>query len=111
MHTKLAPDKITYDDFKTQRTCYDLEKKKLPEKLEGLQELRYTDVPEVVTQRKKDGEAFLEKTEVQSLVEWKLYVSSSPGLSMHTALTSMATQQIWHLPSQSRQARRLQSGG
>ncbi|CAO1602416.1 hypothetical protein XANCAGTX0491_006028 [Xanthoria calcicola] len=72
MRNKLAPDNISYDDFKTYRTCYDLEKKKLPEKLEGLQELRYTDVPEVVAQRKDDGEAFLEKTEVQSLVEWKL---------------------------------------
>lgn len=91
MRNKLAPHNISYDDFKIYRTCYDLEKKKLPEKLEGLQELRYTDVPEVVAQRKDDGEAFLEKTEVQSLVEWKLYVSSSPGLSMRTALTSMAT--------------------
>ncbi|KAL8658763.1 MAG: hypothetical protein Q9226_000788 [Calogaya cf. arnoldii] len=72
MHTKLAPDTISYDDFKTYRTVYDLEKKKLPDKLEGLSELRYTDIPEVVAQRKKDGEAFLEKTEVQSLVEWKL---------------------------------------
>ncbi|KAL8669761.1 MAG: hypothetical protein Q9168_005655 [Polycauliona sp. 1 TL-2023] len=72
MQTKLAPDTISYDDFHTYRTCYDLEKKKLPDKLEGLSELRYTDVPEVVAQRKKDGEAFLEKTEVQSLVEWKL---------------------------------------
>ncbi|KAL8850941.1 MAG: hypothetical protein Q9221_004141 [Calogaya cf. arnoldii] len=72
MHTKLAPDTISYDDFKIYRTVYDLEKKKLPDKLEGLSELRYTDVPEVVAQRKKDGEAFLEKTEVQSLVEWKL---------------------------------------
>ncbi|KAL8728226.1 MAG: hypothetical protein Q9166_005529 [cf. Caloplaca sp. 2 TL-2023] len=72
MQTKLAPETISYEDFKTYRSVYDLEKKKLPEKFEGLQELRYKDVPEVVAQRKKDGEAFLEKTEVQSLVEWKL---------------------------------------
>lgn len=78
MHTKLAPPTISYEDFKTYRTCYDLEKKKLPEKFEGLQELRYNDVPEVVAQRKKDGEAFLEKTEVQSLVEWKLCVTAHP---------------------------------
>ncbi|KAL8769869.1 MAG: hypothetical protein Q9209_004307 [Squamulea sp. 1 TL-2023] len=72
MHIKLAPDTISYEDFTTYRRVYDIDKKKLPEKSEGLQELRYKDVPEVVAQRKKDGEAFLEKTEVQSLVEWKL---------------------------------------
>ncbi|KAL8995213.1 MAG: hypothetical protein Q9169_005001 [Polycauliona sp. 2 TL-2023] len=81
MHTKLAPDTISYVDFHTYWACYDIDKKKLPDKLEGLSELRYTDVPEVVAQRKKDGEAFLEKTEVQSLVEWKLLaklVASNP---------------------------------
>ncbi|KAL8791232.1 MAG: hypothetical protein Q9213_000189 [Squamulea squamosa] len=72
MNTRLTPDTISYQDFETYRTVYDIDKKKLPEKFEGLQELRYKDVPEVVAQRKKDGEAFLEKTEVQSLVEWKL---------------------------------------
>ncbi|KAL8684084.1 MAG: hypothetical protein Q9224_006630, partial [Gallowayella concinna] len=72
MLTKLTPDTITYEDFETYLTGYDLNKKRLPDKFEGLQELRYKDVPEVVAQRKKDGEAFLEKSEVQSLVEWKL---------------------------------------
>ena len=75
MHTKLAPNTISYEDFKYHRTAYNFERKKLAEKLQGLQELRYNDVPEAVAQRKKDGEAFLEKAEVQDLVEWKLYVS------------------------------------
>ncbi|KAI4242007.1 MAG: hypothetical protein L6R40_004234 [Gallowayella cf. fulva] len=90
MHTKLAPPTISYEDFKTYRTCYDLEKKKLPEKFEGLQELRYNDVPEVVAQRKKDGEAFLEKTEVQSLVEWKLkFGTYRPSLAKLVASNSV----------------------
>ncbi|KAL8915382.1 MAG: hypothetical protein Q9171_000252 [Xanthocarpia ochracea] len=72
MHTKLVPNSISYEDFKIHRTGYNFERKKLAEKLQGLQELRYNDVPEVVAQRKKDGEAFLEKAEVQNLVEWKL---------------------------------------
>ena len=101
MQTQLVPDTIAHDDFKTYRTCYDLDKKRLPDKLEGLSELRYTDVPETVAQRKKDGEAFLEKTEVQSLVEWKLYVPSCPHLCVRPALISFLVQQVRHLPPQS----------
>ncbi|KAL8798696.1 MAG: hypothetical protein Q9200_007718 [Gallowayella weberi] len=72
MLTNIAPDTITYEDFDVYLTNYDLNKKRLPDNFEGLQELRYKDIPEVIAQRKKDGEAFLEKSEVQSLVEWKL---------------------------------------
>ncbi|KAL9023180.1 MAG: hypothetical protein Q9180_008346 [Flavoplaca navasiana] len=90
MQTQLVPDTISYDDFRTYRTCYDLDKKKLPDKLEGLSKLRYTDGPEVVAQRQKDGEAFLEKTEVQSLVEWKLkFGTYRPSLAKLVASNSV----------------------
>ncbi|KAL9625302.1 MAG: hypothetical protein Q9204_007810 [Flavoplaca sp. TL-2023a] len=90
MQTQLVPDTISHDDFKTYRTCYDLDRKRLPDELEGLSELRYTDVPKVVAQRKKDGEAFLEKTEVQSLVEWKLkFGTYRPSLAKLVASNSV----------------------
>ena len=46
----------------------------VPEKIQGLEELRLNTVPETLVQRKKDGGSFLEKTEVTKLVEWKLCV-------------------------------------
>lgn len=46
----------------------------VPEKIQGLEELRLKAIPETLVQRKKDGGSFLEKTEVTSLVEWKLCV-------------------------------------
>ena len=48
----------------------------VPSKISGLERLRLQEVPEILDQRKREGEAFLEKTEVTSLVEWKLYVFS-----------------------------------
>ena len=47
---------------------------KIPDKLQTLEELRFKAIPETLAQRKKDGDSFLEKTDVTSLVEWKLYV-------------------------------------
>jgi len=38
----------------------------------GLNLLRYECIPEVVARRKADGDAFLEKTELAVLMEWKL---------------------------------------
>ena len=46
------------------------------DKIQGLEELRIITIPETLTQRKKDGAPLLEKTEVTSLVEWKLCVTS-----------------------------------
>ncbi|KAL8641498.1 MAG: hypothetical protein Q9228_001708 [Teloschistes exilis] len=68
---RLPADKISYHDFSTMLFSF---AGRAPKKMEGLEELRYNEIPEVLAQRKKDGEAFLEKTEVQSLIEWKLYV-------------------------------------
>lgn len=50
----------------------------LPAKIEGLDHLRLEDVPEVLDMRRKDGDAFLEMTEVAALVEWKLCVLNPP---------------------------------
>ena len=47
----------------------------VPDKIQGLEELRIIKIPETLTQRKKDSAPFLEKTEVASLVEWKLCVT------------------------------------
>ena len=46
----------------------------VPDKIQGLEELRLSTIPETLAQRKEVGESFLEKTEVTSLVEWKLCV-------------------------------------
>ena len=41
--------------------------------ISGLDGLRLRDIPETIDQRKSDGATFLEKAEVISLVDWKLY--------------------------------------
>lgn len=74
MKPDLYPDKISYADFEKYLGHY---KDHAPKKIQGLEELRYNEIPEIVAKRKQDGEAFLEKTEVQSLADWKLYVISS----------------------------------
>lgn len=66
----------------------------LPARLEGLEQLRLDEVPEVLEMRRKEGDAFLEKTEVTALVEWKLCVldpllshpPNLPGLTQIYAL-------------------------
>ena len=49
----------------------------VPAKLHDLDKLRFESIPEKVAQRKEGFDAFLEKEEVESLVEWKLYVVSN----------------------------------
>lgn len=48
----------------------------LPPKIEGLEKLRLEEVPEVLEARRASGDVFLEKTEVQALMEWKLWLSA-----------------------------------
>lgn len=48
----------------------------LPPKIEGLEKLRLEEVPEVLGARRASGDVFLEKTEVQALMEWKLWLSA-----------------------------------
>lgn len=72
MKPALRAEKINHATFLSQLRFYeDL----VPKSLEGLEEVRLREIPETLAQRRKDGNAFLEKTEVTALVEWKLYVS------------------------------------
>ncbi|KAL9065791.1 MAG: hypothetical protein Q9161_008016 [Pseudevernia consocians] len=64
-----SSSQITLDTLHTHLLSYDSH---VPDKIQGLEELRLSTIPENLVQRKKDGEPFLEKTEVTSLVEWKL---------------------------------------
>ena len=70
MESSLQASSITYADFK-----YHLDKYPghVPTKLQSLENLRLQEVPETLEQRRKAGDAFLEKPEVTGLVEWKLY--------------------------------------
>lgn len=62
---------ISFETFQFYVSAYE---SKIPPKIQGLENLRLKELPETVSQRKKDGDAFLEKTEVTALLEWKLCV-------------------------------------
>ena len=67
-----TPSQISLD------TLYDLilrYNNQVPVKVQGLEELRIITIPETLKQRKKDSAPLLEKTEVTSLVDWKLCVT------------------------------------
>ena len=66
-----SPSQISVETLHTLLLNYDSH---VPDKIQGLEELRFSTIPETLAQRKEDGESFLEKTEVTSLVEWKLCV-------------------------------------
>ncbi|KAL8727471.1 MAG: hypothetical protein Q9181_005702 [Wetmoreana brouardii] len=79
MNPDLYPDRISYTEFDQYLA---LSYTHIPKKIQDLDRLRYTDIPELIAKRKQDGEAFLERTEVQSLVEWKLrYGTYRPNLA------------------------------
>ena len=69
MKPELTAERISYSDFQRQLSFY---QDNIPDKVQGLEELRLRAIPEVLAQRREDGNAFLEKTEVTGLVEWKL---------------------------------------
>ena len=68
---------ISLDTLHTHLLNYDSH---VPDKIQGLEELRLSTIPETLVQRKQDGEPFLEKTELTSLVEWKLCVCLAKSL-------------------------------
>ena len=70
MGPELLPSNLTHADFFAKLSAYS---EHVPKQIQGLEALRLVDVPDTLAQRRKDGDAFLEKTEVISLVEWKLY--------------------------------------
>ena len=71
MKPELSASKISYAEFNAHLAAYP---DYMPEKIQGLEELRMREVPEILAQRAKQGETYLEKTEVTGLVEWKLFV-------------------------------------
>ena len=97
MKSSLTADKISYDDVQTTVQRYEGH---VPPKISGLDKLRLEEVPSVLAQRKDDGEAFLEKTEVASLVEWKLYVIEHYTYTRIRLLTTRELQETWHIPTQ-----------
>jgi hypothetical protein len=74
MNPSLKPETISYADFEQKRNMYE---STIPGKLHALENIRLHQIPEVLQQRREDGEAYLEKTDVSVLVEWKLCVKSS----------------------------------
>ncbi|KAK5012885.1 hypothetical protein LTR39_003927, partial [Cryomyces antarcticus] len=69
MKPSQAADQISLDGLKAQLELYD---RYIPEKLQSLEEKRLKTIPAALERRRRDGDAFLEKEEVQDLVEWKL---------------------------------------
>lgn len=67
MKSSLSSDKISYEEFQLHTRLYD---QYLPPKI------RLEEVPEVLEARRASGDVFLEKTEVQALMEWKLWLSA-----------------------------------
>lgn len=70
MATSLSFKKITPDEFATYLNRYD---GTVPDSLRELDEYRFVTIPGLLKERRgKKGGAWLEREEVQKLVEWKL---------------------------------------
>lgn len=73
MKASLKPETISFTEFETNRDAYE---SFVSAKLNDLEDIRLHQIPELLKKRKENGEAFLEKTEVSELMEWKLCVIS-----------------------------------
>lgn len=62
-----------------------------PSKLLDLDTLRYETIPATLAKRTEEGEAFLKKEEVESLVEWKLYVFIKTSIHSYPSTRSPRT--------------------
>lgn len=69
MNIKYLPDNILKEDFERLLSKYP---SIVPEKLKELDESRLHTIPDALEKRRKKGDAFLEKDEVESLVRWKM---------------------------------------
>lgn len=79
MKPSFTPSQISYSDYIKSVENYP---QYVPEKTQPLEPIRYSDIPETIVERRTAGEAFLEKAELQSLVEWKLkFGTFRPSLS------------------------------
>ncbi|KAK5139375.1 hypothetical protein LTR04_003630 [Oleoguttula sp. CCFEE 6159] len=89
MKPSQAADQISLDGLKAQLELYD---GYIPEKLQSLEEKRLKTIPAALERRRQDGDAFLEKQEVQDLVEWKLkHGTYRPKLASLVASNSAST--------------------
>ncbi|KAL9129558.1 MAG: hypothetical protein Q9217_002014 [Psora testacea] len=81
-----GPNKISLEGLKELASRYE---RIVPKALQRLEEVRLEEIPKALAQRKKDGDAFLEKSEVTALVEWKLkHGTYRPNLSKLVASNS-----------------------
>ena len=71
MGSQYAFDRIVEADFDNILSQYP---ETVPSKLSHLEEQRLSIIPAALAGRKKEGRAFLNKAEVATLVDWKLYV-------------------------------------
>jgi hypothetical protein len=70
MQPKYAPSAVSYEDLQSQLR-FSSSLYAPPKEIKLLNDLRLHIIPETVQLRKKDGNAFLEKTELLTLVEWR----------------------------------------
>jgi hypothetical protein len=70
MQPKYAPSTVSYEDLQSQLR-FGSSLYAPPKGVKLLNELRLNIIPETVQLRKKEGNAFLEKTELLMLVEWR----------------------------------------
>lgn len=103
MISSLSSENINYEEFQRYLPLYD---QHLPAKFEGLEKLRLEEIPEVLEARSASGDAFLEKTEIQALMEWKLWLLAwlfrlEEDQVGGRWLTVDNVQQTWDIPTQS----------
>lgn len=71
MKDSQKPETVVFAEFEANRDAYE---SFIPSELRGLDDIRLNQIPELLEQRKTEGEAFLEKAELSNLMDWKLYV-------------------------------------
>ena len=71
MASQHAFDRIAGSDFEDILSQYPVV---VPTKLADLEEERLSTIPNVLARRRAEGEAYMTKAEVATLVDWKLYV-------------------------------------
>lgn len=71
MKDSQKPNTILFAEFEANRDAYE---SLIPSELRELDDIRLREIPKRLEQRKAEGEAFLEKTELSELMDWKLYV-------------------------------------
>ena len=70
MKPQLQPDAISLATFRRILAKYE---DYVPGQLAELEQLRLHTIPRAISERSKEGGAYIEKDELKSLVEWKLY--------------------------------------